>query len=694
MKLVQHISVLLIALLIGCQLFAQSSSKENNSESNDEESFTPTPTIGIGGGFLTFYGDYSKGIKSNNAVTSRLAFDLHVEQKINSFLSVRFNYMRGKVSANERDFNTNRNFESTINAGGISVLYNFDHLLGENRVVEPYIGAGIAYLDFDSKTDLIDEYGNTYHYWSDGTIRNLSEGDPNADELSVRLARDYEYETDLRKLYEEELGDYEQFTVAFPVSVGVNMILAPKWNFKMGATYYFTLSDYIDGYTPDNSPEGSADGQNDNMLYVGASLGYNFSRNKKEELPVDDTPFLFAANEDEDGDGINDFIDQCPFTPVGVQVDDFGCPLDGDDDEVGNFKDDELNSAPGAIVDSVGVTYSDERLLEMYLAYMDTTGAYSKIEKESYTIDIVGGRTKRNRDSRKTVYAVKIASFQDAIPSEMVTNMLNYKDVQTLEQDNQIVLAVGKFPSIAAATEQREALSAAGVSSESIIAIDPDGNIRNVDSRPSFVSEEGVTHFDESNMADQEVVYRVQLGAFKKKANEKAFKGFDNVMAVSSADGYTRYYSAPYNSYSQAAAIKINAVQSGFPEAYVVAIKGGTKVDIRSVKQGGTSGISNLPEGVSLSDEQKQYLRFKVQLGSYKKQVPTDVMESYLEFSDLQRVVGADGVTRYVVGDFSSYQEANQYKQELRSEGFGGCFVVGEFQGEIVPAKKAIELSK
>lgn len=393
MKLAKHIFVLLIALTTVCQLFAQNSSNNNETTSSEEEEFSPTPTIGIGGGFLTFYGDYSKGIRSNNAVTSRLAFDVYVEQKINSFLSVRFNYMRGKVSANERDFATNRNFQSVINAGGISVLYNFDHILGENRVVEPYIGAGVSYLDFSSKTDLIDQYGNTYNYWSDGTIRNLPEGDPNADELSVRIARDYKYETDLRSLYQEELGDYEQFTVAFPVSAGVNMILAPNWNFKMGATYYFTLSDYIDGYTPDNSPSGTADNQYDNLLYVGASLGYNFSRNKNKELTVDDTPFLFAANEDEDGDGVNDFIDICPFTPPGVEVDDYGCPLDGDNDDVGNFKDDEPNSAPEAIVDSVGVTYTDDRLQEMYLAYMDTTGAYSKIEKESYTIDIVGGRT-------------------------------------------------------------------------------------------------------------------------------------------------------------------------------------------------------------------------------------------------------------------------------------------------------------
>ena len=164
-------------------------------------------------------------------------------------------------------------------------------------------------------------------------------------------------------------------------------------------------------------------------------------------------------------------------------------------------------------------------------------------------------------------------------------------------------------------------------------------------------------------------------------------------MAVSSADGFTRYYSAPFDSYSKAAAAKVRAIEDGFAGAYVVAIKGGTKVDIRSVAQGGTKGISKLPSDVSLTDEQKQYLKFKVQLGSYKKKVSTNVMESYMQFSDLQQIV-ANGVTHYVVGNFSNYAEANTYKKELRTKGFSDCFVVGEYQGEIVPARKAIELVK
>ncbi len=708
MKLVLRFLSVFIAILVVSGAWAQEDSNspepkpqkpkvQKLDESYNEPEPVPTPTIGLGLGVLTYYGDISANYRTNNPITSRVALNLAVTQPLNPFLSAEFNVWGGTVSANERLINKNRNFSSTLTGGGISVLYNFDHILKPDRVVEPYIGVGFEYIDFRSRTDLIDEYGNNYFYWSDGTIRNMDESAPNAEELSVRLQRDYEYETDIRTFYENELGSYNEFTLAVPVSAGVNMIMTPKWNFRIGATYHFMFTDYMDGVTAESAGSRKGDDANDNLLYVGFNLAYNISRHKKVEIiEDDDTPFLFVANGDEDGDGVMDFDDLCAGTPEGAAVDAYGCPLDDDGDAVGNYKDEELNSAPGAIVDTVGVTYTDERIEQLFLAYIDSTGQYSKIEAESYTIDLITKRTKRKRENRKTYYAVKMGTYNDGIPSDIVNNMLNYSDVQTLNQGDNIVLVVGKYSNISQANEQRDAMSSAGLTTESVVSVSPDGSIRSVDSRPNFISEEGVAHFD-NNVTDnstQPVVYRVQLGAFKKKANEKVFRNWDNIMAVSSADGFTRYYSAPFDSYSKAAVAKVRAIAEGFNGAYVVAIKGGTKVDIKSVAQGGTSGISKLPSDVSLTNEQKEFLKFKVQLGTYKSQVATDVMESYMTFSDLQQIVDAQGITHYVVGDFNNYAEANAYKKELRTQGYNGCFVVGEYLGEIIPARKAIELAK
>lgn len=61
-----------------------------------------------------------------------------------------------------------------------------------------------------------------------------------------------------------------------------------------------------------------------------------------------------------------------PGTPAGTPVDAKGCPLDGDADGVPDFRDDELNSAVGAIVDQRGVTITDETMLKAWLNWKDS----------------------------------------------------------------------------------------------------------------------------------------------------------------------------------------------------------------------------------------------------------------------------------------------------------------------------------
>jgi len=59
---------------------------------------------------------------------------------------------------------------------------------------------------------------------------------------------------------------------------------------------------------------------------------------------------------DKDKDGVWDKLDMCPNTPLGVQVDEFGCPLDEDHDGVPDYLDQCLGTPAEAIgfIDSVG----------------------------------------------------------------------------------------------------------------------------------------------------------------------------------------------------------------------------------------------------------------------------------------------------------------------------------------------------
>ena len=63
---------------------------------------------------------------------------------------------------------------------------------------------------------------------------------------------------------------------------------------------------------------------------------------------------------DTDKDGVPDGIDLCPDTPLGVEVDIYGCPLDKDKDGVPDFKDQQLDTPAGAIVDENGVAIDSD----------------------------------------------------------------------------------------------------------------------------------------------------------------------------------------------------------------------------------------------------------------------------------------------------------------------------------------------
>ena len=63
---------------------------------------------------------------------------------------------------------------------------------------------------------------------------------------------------------------------------------------------------------------------------------------------------------DSDKDGVPDGIDLCPDTPLGVEVDIYGCPLDTDKDGIPDFKDQQPDTPLGAIVDENGVAIDSD----------------------------------------------------------------------------------------------------------------------------------------------------------------------------------------------------------------------------------------------------------------------------------------------------------------------------------------------
>lgn len=661
----------------------------------EEQGVIFTPTVSLGVGMLTYYGDISREYKANNPITNRLAYRLQVSQPITNYLHLNFNLWRGTVSANERSIERNLNFESTLTSGGFGLEYDFSNFIKKEKITfQPFISIGFEAMDFLSKTDLHDSFGNDYYYWEDGTIRNLPESDPDAGN-SIRVQRDYIYETDIRELNADGFGDYDEYTFAFPVSLGFKLHLSNHVQFKAGATYLFTNTDFIDGVTSDSRGVRAGDDLNDQFLFSHFSLSYDFSRSDQpvyDKEAAAEVDALMKA--DSDSDGVSDFIDKCADTPTGADVDEFGCPLDGDNDNVGNYKDKELNSSPNAIVDTSGVTYTDERLMDLYRAYEDTKGNYSPIDQEMYSTEIAGRRTKRRRPASETKYMVKVGEFEQSIPEDMINTILNMPDAEVSRVGNKVVVSVGSYDNLPDAMKRKIELAKQGVESSSIITKNERGETRSMDG--------SIVKYEENKWPfGNNTVYRVQLGAFKNIADESVFDEVPNMLAIESPDGFTRYFTGVMNQYAEATAIRDRMKELGFKDAYVVGLSGGSKIPLQEAKKklegsgsSSKSNTSNSSKAQNLSPEDRKQLFFRVQIGTFKEKVPTETLEKFMTLENVEQQTFEDGLTKFYVGKVNSYQEANALEDELIAKGFKDAFVVAQYKGEFIPTDKALEMIK
>jgi hypothetical protein len=124
---------------------------------------------------LKFLGDVGQKGNANFFSDMRLGYNLGVEYRIGKVLGVGLDGIYGKLAGTDNDKTSHLNFQSTIMGGGLNLYAFFDRLNDKENTVTGYIHSGIGYLMFDSYSDLKDKNGTAYNYWSDGSIRNLTE---------------------------------------------------------------------------------------------------------------------------------------------------------------------------------------------------------------------------------------------------------------------------------------------------------------------------------------------------------------------------------------------------------------------------------------------------------------------------------------------------------------------------------------
>lgn len=816
----------LLLVLLACFSFAQEPAmygdvkpdKPASDSSKAPSELIFTPTVGIGAGMFSFYGDlYNKNFQA--PMTSRLGFDLSVSQPITEAFHLNFYVLFGKLGANERLVlnNRNLNFEAQIRAGGLNVMYNFDHFLPSKRTATPYVTLGIESFEFLSKTDLKDKNGNTYYYWADGSMRSKDENASDAS-TSIELKRDYTYESDVRELNLDGFGKYPERSFAIPVGAGAIFKLNDFMNFKLGATMHFTFTDYIDGVTDKSLGNRQGNSKNDKFMMTSFALQYNFGSKQKEKKKAlkelrqnyDNIDFLALENDDHDGDGVIDFKDLCGGTPKGAEVDENGCPLDGDEDGVANYKDDELKSRKGAIVTTRGVELTDSLIAYQYNFYMDSTGMFGLVDNRDLE-EIKAGQKE---------YAVKLGSFKKGLPPQLMTKFLSINDISSASADNsETIYTAGKFDSYEAAEARKQQLIKDGLTDLTIVykqnskyydaspavasagtttgTVKPgviDGKFVGADKTPlanskiNVINEKGeiiqsgttdangAFHFnylppdqsvlivlDETdpqlkklkkvfltdNQGDKSkeiyparmihnlasdtdkgyalaansskfknktgstataatnatssaintpgVVLRVQLGAYKRKLSKNVFRGVDDLIEIKTDDGLYKYMAGAYTSMDAAAKRKTEMLTNGYPGAFIAAYKDGKRITLEEAGAtlSGKEKVVETPENTTVSGANKNLVKFKVQVGVFKNQPPDSKLAIFAKLKDLTGEKTKSGLTKYAVGTFSSYKDAEAFKNELiKKYGLTDAFVVALFNNENITIQEALELLK
>ena len=692
--MLKRVSFLLLAFLLTFSTIVvgqndsipEQEKEEETKEKAPKEMFYG-PTVGLGVGMFKFYGDILDA-NYGNPLISNIGYDLHVHQQLNSFLTAKFYVLFGTLSANERSANRNLNFKSKITVGGFALMYNFDQLLPKDRIVSPFISLGIESVEFHSKTDLYDEFGNEYNYWADGSIRNMPESDPNAANAII-IQRDYFYETDMRELNYDGNGKYPERTFAIPLGVGAKMHMTKNIDFTVGTSFHFTFSDLIDNVNSKSSGErlGSQtrNGGNDNFLMTSFSVSYNFLKHKKQEEIEEfeeDIDYLAYDTEDEDGDGVIDFLDECPWTPEGVEVDEKGCPLDKDKDFVPNYKDDELETRDGAPVTRTGVEMTDDMIYEAYQRYMDSTGIFAETETR-----IIAAEKRK----KKKKYRIQVGEFTEAIDADLVDKYLSIPDVEIKTfGDSLTVIAVGDYDNLPEAIKRKMQLTEEGFDAAIVVEEEKDGSFTSVGDAANNMNVDNVKG---APINSQGLIFRVQLGAFSKRLPKSYLNGLSNIMEIKADDGLWKYlYTGSFKTMQEAAGKKIDlAVDYGVEDAFIVAYKDGKRIPL---SQAGVE--SSAVENIKSSEEEtydKAEIKFKVQIGSYSNQLPTEVLSKFMELDGVEQTELDGGLTRYTAGgEFTTYEEAETYKKKVAEDGMGGAFIIALHKGKLMPIAKAKEV--
>ncbi|MBT3646656.1 MAG: hypothetical protein HN542_00265 [Flavobacteriales bacterium] len=204
------------------------------------------------------------------------------------------------------------------------------------------------------------------------------------------------------------------------------------------------------------------------------------------------------------------------------------------------------------------------------------------------------------------------------------------------------------------------------------------------------------------------VIYKVQIGAFKREIPQDAFPGIVPIEGESTNFGFTRYTAGEFKAFGSADNAKIRIRSAGYSDAFVVAYRDGVRISVSQARGGagsvassgsgtGTGRVSS--SGSSLVQQGSTSITnvseiagmfYTVQVGVYSRPVrPNEIYN----ISPLNQENLSNGTYRYTTGVFDNEGTATRARDEVRSLGISDAFVTAYRSGQRITMNEARESS-
>lgn len=625
-----------------------------NGQKGLEYDFNKNPEIGLGYNLNSFKGELQNNSLINSPLRSNDGYYFFIRKPLSPLIGFNFNVNFGNqfLVDNGTPSFENFNVQTKWMSQQLQLSLNIASIYNSTNAkpfITPYLHFGLGLFYFNSFGDVYNADGLRYHYWSDGTIRSLSESSP-LSSSAILLERDHVYETSLRTLNNDGYGMYPQLTMSVPLGVSLKFKAYKGWHVSLENGLQMIQSDLVDDLSPAGEGSRLGNEKKDQLWTTRVTISYDFGLKDASEKNTDEDKI--ARKEAKKALKAQKKAERLAQKNAEKAA-----------KELTSQKEEPKSNE--VTVPENETEEEEEEVVE------------EKVDEET-TIPVV---TSSNNSGSYKIY---IHKYNGGVPVGELNKLLTIKGVKSQKfADKSIEFTAGSW-NREEAERQLAAIKSQGFSDAYIIGDDQPVQGQTFSTNSSATSAPEVSDNDE-------IYYTVQIGAYSRSLTASEESKASPVQKETLSNGINRYYSGQFSDFQSALEHSEKMDLVGFKGAFVVGFKNGQKVPLSELGKGAARKSTNSP---AQTETVQADLVYKIQLGVFKDDVPFDLLQKFAQIQGVEQEVTKEGITRYTAGKFKNYEEANEFKKLVVNNGVTDCFVVAFYKGSLVTLQEAKALQQ